>query len=63
MGPDAQIRPRKDGKGVREQARALLEGRERWRPMWVDYGAPREVEVGERDGEGAVDVPVRREVV
>ena len=57
--------PRADGKSVREQARALLEGRERWRPMWVDYGRPMEVEVGvgEEEVDGEVGVPLKREGV
>lgn len=68
LGPDAATRRRRDGEGVREQARALLRGEERWRPMWVDFGPPREVEVGmegtaEGEGEGAVDVPLKREEV
>lgn len=65
MGPDAANRRRSDGDSVREQARALLQGKERWRPMWVDFGPPREVEVGmeetaDGEGAGAVDVPLKR---
>ena len=53
LGPEAGMQPRADGETVRAQARRLLGGKERWRPMWVDYGPPREVEVGmEGEGEG-----------
>ncbi|KAA6407659.1 MAG: hypothetical protein FRX48_08497 [Lasallia pustulata] len=66
LGPGGEARPRRDGASVRGQARALLDGRERWRPMWVDYGPRREVEVGLGGWGGwggEVDVPLVREKV
>ena len=60
VGPDSAQIPKSDGKEIREQAQALLEGREKWRPMWVDYGPPREVEL-ELDEGKEVDVPLTRE--
>ena len=62
VGPDSAQIPRSDGKEIREQAQALLEGREKWRPMWVDYGPPREVEL-ELDAGKEADVPLTREKV
>ena len=46
IGPDAPLIPKKDGKAIAEQAKALLQGKEVWRPSWKDYGTAREVEVG-----------------
>ena len=46
-GPDRMLLPKADRRSIAEQARALLEGREVWRPSWRDYGAVtgKEVEV------------------
>lgn len=46
IGPDAPLIPKKDGETIAEQAKALLQGKEVWRPSWKDYGMVREVEVG-----------------
>lgn len=46
MGPDAPKIAKKDGKTIAEQAKALLQGKEVWRPSWKDYGVAREFEVG-----------------
>ena len=47
FGPKGKLMPKADRKSIAEQAKALLEGREVWRPSWRDYGAVtgREVEV------------------
>lgn len=37
--PDAVLKPAPDRKSIAEQAQALLRGKEKWRPTWVDYGA------------------------
>ena len=62
-GPGAAEIPAGDGTSLAEQAKALLEGQERWRPTWVDYGAPVEVEQeldGEDDTSLTSDVPLTR---
>ena len=48
MGPNAKMLPKADRRSIAEQAKALLEGREVWRPSWRDYGvvAGKEVEIG-----------------
>ncbi len=38
LHPDAGLMPSVEGKSIAEQARALLEGRAKWKPTWVDYG-------------------------
>ena len=30
---------------IKEQAKALLEGKEQWRPTWMDYGQMKDMEV------------------
>ena len=30
---------------IASQAKALLSGKEKWRPSWMDYGPPQEVEL------------------
>ncbi|MCJ1480612.1 hypothetical protein MMC06_000767 [Schaereria dolodes] len=50
-GPEADMIARTDGATLAEQAQAMREGRERWRPSWVDYGPAREVEMGVNFGE------------
>ena len=37
--PDAAAKPTPDRRSIADQAKALLEGKEKWRPTWVDYGA------------------------
>lgn len=37
--PDADLQPPTDRQSIAEQAQALLKGKEKWRPSWVDYGA------------------------
>ncbi|KAL9117492.1 MAG: hypothetical protein Q9187_005969 [Circinaria calcarea] len=46
MSPKGPRIPKKDGMTIAEQAKALLQGKEVWRPSWKDYGVAREVEVG-----------------
>ena len=44
FGPEAGTLPKGDRKSMAEQAKAILEGKMRWRPSWIDYGRPLEVE-------------------
>ncbi|MCJ1358521.1 MAG: hypothetical protein MMC33_008521 [Icmadophila ericetorum] len=41
-GPNGGKLPPPDRRSIAEQARALLEGREQWRPSWMDFGGVRE---------------------
>ena len=43
-GPEAYTLGKQDGGTIAEQAQALLQGKEKWRPTWMDYGPSREVE-------------------
>ena len=36
---------RKDHETIASQAKALLSGKEKWRPTWMDYGPAKEVEL------------------
>ncbi|KAI9872188.1 MAG: hypothetical protein M1830_001927, partial [Pleopsidium flavum] len=36
--PDAVQKPTTERRSIAEQAQALLEGKEKWRPTWEDYG-------------------------
>jgi large subunit ribosomal protein L23 len=47
IGPNAGRMPKADRKSIAEQAKALLEGKDKWRPSWMEYGLVREVEVEE----------------
>ena len=44
FGPQAGTLPKGDQKSMAEQAKAILEGKMKWRPSWIDYGRAREVE-------------------
>ena len=49
MRPDAKEKPTKERASIAEQARALLEGKEKWKPalerdVWEDVGEAVEVE-------------------
>lgn len=49
LRPDAKKKPSRDRASIAEQAKALLEGKDKWRPMveqhvWEDVGEAIEVE-------------------
>ena len=49
MRPEAKTKPTKERASIAEQARALLEGKEKWKPtreqdVWEDVGEAVEVE-------------------
>ena len=53
-GPQGDMIPRADRKSIAEQARALLEERERWRPTWMEYGVGRSLLADNAGGTKAV---------
>lgn len=50
----AAMLPPGDRKSIAEQARRLLEGKEKWRPGWMDFGGVREPR---RNGGGKAVLP------
>lgn len=53
-GTNLQPVPRDERKGIREQARALLEGRQKWKPGWQVHGT----ETGPLGAQGGVSATV-----
>lgn len=44
MGPEGAQLPDPQRESIADQARRLLRGEERWKPVWEDVGRPVEVE-------------------
>ncbi|KAI9794457.1 MAG: hypothetical protein M1816_005527 [Peltula sp. TS41687] len=44
LRPDGKFLPDRERESIAEQARRLLRGQERWKPVWEDVGVPVEVE-------------------